>query len=518
MRMGGLATAGVSLLLALVGVRASLAATVPDGFVDRPLVKGLRLPTAVSWAPDGRMFVAEKAGRVRVVTAAGKLVQRPLLDISEHVNTVIDQGILGLAVDHDFATNGFLYLLYVYDSPEGDPRGARTARLSRVVVRKGNTVAEPRSPETVVLGRVTTAPCPAPSNTVDCIPSGWSHTIGTVRSGRDGTLWVGAGDAGAPFNAYDERSYSGKILHVDRSGRGLPGHPFCPADQDLSHVCTKVHAKGFRNPFRFTLRPRGGLVVGDVGFESRDEIDFVTAGRSYGWPCYEGAVRHPRFRSDARCAGPLGEYGKEGTTAASVGPVHDYRVRKGAAVIGGPQYTATRFPAAYRGDVFFGDFIRRVLRRLDLGGGRVTAIRDFATGWSGVDLQVAPSGDLAYVDLGAGTVRAISWSPGESLRLPRRAFVVDTDGIATVPARCVTDRRCHGVLTLSRRLASHRVVLGRARFSVAARHKSTIRVELSTAASDALRRTGRLACRAGVSTRVAGHRQVVHRRAVLRTG
>ena len=66
---------------------------------------------------------------------------------------------------------------------------------------------------------------------------------------------------------------AGKLFHIDRNGRGLPGHPFCPADNDLTHNCTKMWGKGLRQPFRFTMRPNGGLVLGDVGWREREEIN-----------------------------------------------------------------------------------------------------------------------------------------------------------------------------------------------------------------------------------------------------
>ena len=101
-----------------------------------------------------------------------------------------------------------------------------------------------------------------------------------MRSAPDGTLWVGNGDA-ASFNivdplalrTYDERGLAGKLMHVDRNGMGLPGHPFCPSNSNLAHNCTKLHAKGFRNPFRFALRPGGGITLGDVGWNSREEVE-----------------------------------------------------------------------------------------------------------------------------------------------------------------------------------------------------------------------------------------------------
>ena len=225
-----MAIAGFALLS---GISSATAATLPTGFEERTVVSGLTAPTAVAWAPDGRMFVAEKGGKVRVVTAAGALVSAPLIDISGHVNTAGDRGLLGIAVDSSFASNKYLYLLYTYDAKTSASDQPKSSRLTRVTVNANNTA----SAETTLLGSWPTQPCPEPANNVDCIPSdSTAHSIGTVRSAPDGTLWIGSGDGsnygGADPKAvrtHDERTLSGKIAHVDRNGNGLPGHPFCPA-------------------------------------------------------------------------------------------------------------------------------------------------------------------------------------------------------------------------------------------------------------------------------------------------
>src|SRR5688572_19281271 len=105
--------AGIALLAC---ISSAAAATLPANFEERTVVSGLTAPTAVAWAPDGRMFVAQKGGKVRVVTAAGNLVSTPLIDISSRVHTSGDRGLLGLAVDSSFASNRYLYLLYTYDA------------------------------------------------------------------------------------------------------------------------------------------------------------------------------------------------------------------------------------------------------------------------------------------------------------------------------------------------------------------------------------------------------------------
>jgi Concanavalin A-like lectin/glucanases superfamily/Glucose / Sorbosone dehydrogenase len=152
--------------------------------------------------------------------------------------------------------------------------------VSRFTLGTDNTVG----PETPILGTRVSGPCPAPANTVEAIPVDHSeHTIGTVRSAPDGTLWIGSGDGAnsaivdpKALRTYNEQSLSGKIMHVDRNGLGLGSHPFCSSDTDLTHVCTKLFAKGLRNPYRFTLRPGGGgLALGDVGWNTYEEFELV---------------------------------------------------------------------------------------------------------------------------------------------------------------------------------------------------------------------------------------------------
>jgi glucose/arabinose dehydrogenase/PKD repeat protein len=407
-----LAIGAVLSLALLAGLRAGVASalTLPPGFSDLPVATGLSGPTAIAWTPDGRLLVAEKAGRVRVVNATGTLLSEPLLDISDHVNSYIDRGLLGIEIDSEFAKNRYLYLFYAYESNPLDASGPKTLRITRVVVNDDNTVADADDPETVILGRVATGPCPPPSNTVDCLPAETgTHAVGGIRSDADGSLWIGIGDGANPafvdpraFRVLDESSFSGKVLHVDRAGRGLPGHPFCPGEADLDLVCTKLYAKGFRYPFKLALRTGAAPLAADVGWNSREELDVVRAGRSYGWPCYEGVIRTPGFSDTAACAG---EYAKEGSPAAALGPVYDYgHDGRNSAIIGGPVYTGQAYPAEYRGSYFFGDSSRRFIRRLTLDGDVVTSATEFATDWiEGPDLEQSPAGDLVYVDFGFGS-------------------------------------------------------------------------------------------------------------------
>ena len=263
------------------------------------------------------------------------------------------------------------------------------------------------SAETTILGSVSTPPCPAPSNTVDCIPADSdSHSIGTVRSAPDGTLWLGNGDGSdwsrvdpMALRTYDEQSFAGKIMHIDRNGMGLPGHAFCPTDTDLTHVCTKLYAKGLRNPFRFTLRPGTGPVVGDVGWEEQEEIDLVTRagpelrlallrgdGPHIGLPGPAPAARRST-RTRARRRPP-----RRPTTSTRTTQSNDYQ----AAIVGGPLYHGRPVPERLRRAT---SSSATTCTASSSGSsstrtGHVTGAQPFATGWPGrVDLELGPGND-----------------------------------------------------------------------------------------------------------------------------
>jgi glucose/arabinose dehydrogenase len=392
------------------------AATLPNGFNDQTLVSGLTAPTAVAWTPDGRMLIAEKSGVLKVVPAGGGTATT-LLDISGHVNDYWDRGLLGLAVDGDFASNHYVYLLYVYDSPPLHSfTGAKSSRLTRIVVNDNNTVANPASPETVLVGTESVDGCGSASNDLDCIPAdGIGHMVGTVRSAPDGTLWAGSGDSAdfsgpdtAAFRSYDEHSFAGKIIHVDRDGKGLAGHPFCPADSNLNHVCAKVYAKGFRNPFRFTLQPDGNVIAGDVGWNSVEEIDVLRPGGNYGWPCYEAATHNAPYADfqDSNGSAPCPAlYALEGGPSAVDAPIYQYPHVGSSAVLVGPTYSGDAYPPGFQGDLFFGDYARGFIKRLKLDDhGTVDQVVGFAEDLYGfVDLEASPRGNLTFVEFGDGS-------------------------------------------------------------------------------------------------------------------
>src|SRR3981081_1039575 len=163
------------------------AAHPPAGFDQQGLLSGLTRPTAVAWAPDGRMFIAQKDGVVRVADANGALRPNPLIAISGHVSTLGDRGLLARAVATNYASNHYVYLLYTYLSNPNDFNGPAVAKLRRVVVNSDNSLGA----QQIILGTydpgTPSFACPTAANDIDCIPSDSStHSIGTVRSDPDG--------------------------------------------------------------------------------------------------------------------------------------------------------------------------------------------------------------------------------------------------------------------------------------------------------------------------------------------
>ncbi len=279
----------------------------PLGFVDESVVSGLDQPTAFAALPDGRLLITEKAGLVRVFKNGG-LLPTPFIDLRNSVNDYWDHGLLGIAADQNFATNGFVYLLFTYEDNPLNYSGTKTARMIRVTA-SGDTASPATS--TTILGTVVGSSCKNFAAGVDCLPSdGASHSIGNVRVGPDGTLWLTVGDS-ASFNVVDDDalraqnldSLAGKVLHVTTSGAGLPSNPFWNGNAAANR--SKVWAYGVRNAYRFALHPTTGMpYLGDVGWNGWEEISTpVTSATTtnLGWPCYEGPVHQSGYEPKPLC-------------------------------------------------------------------------------------------------------------------------------------------------------------------------------------------------------------------------
>ncbi len=392
--MGGWPQGSLAVLATLAGVLAIGQAAGGGSASARPaderVVGGLRSPTSFAPLPDGRILVAERAGRVRVVSR-GRLLARPLIDLSDRVNAAGDRGLLAIAVDPRFARTGGLYLYYAFDDDARHPSVRKSMRLTRVTVRGGRASM---SSERVV---------------VDGIPADCAcHTGGAIGFDRDGNLLLSTGDAASPntvnrlaLRAQDLDSLAGKLLRVTPSGAGLASNPFWRGRANESRA--KVWAYGLRNPFRFTVRPvSGAIVAGDVGWRHYEEIDVVARGANLGWPCEEGPRSPPGYARQPLCHA-LARRG--GVTHA----VYAYARGNGAGIVGGVFLTGPRYPARYRRTYVFGDFVRGWIRfvRLDVRGRPLASPRLLDARAAGVVALGMVEGELHYLSLTRGELRRL---------------------------------------------------------------------------------------------------------------
>lgn len=377
-------------------------------------------PVGLAWAPDGRMFIWQKNGTVRILKH-GTLVPTPFLDIGDHLNTAHDRGLLGLALDPDFESNGYVYLLYTFEPASGSSgfSGPRSGRLTRVKADPDEPDRALPGSETIILGKVS-GPCPDSLAGSDCIATDVdSHGVGALLFAPDGKLFVSIGD-GTDYLAPDPRSfraqdldrYEGKLLRIDPDGSAPGDNPF---DDGTQSIRSKIYAYGLRNPFRFALDSRGEPYVGDVGSDRFEEID-RGRGANFGWPCWEG--NDPNwYRVGATGFGDCHKL--DSTVAKTAKPVFAYGRESGNSVIAGDFNPGSRYPDSLRGELFYGDYATGKLMRLRMDStGAALDAKEFATeAGAPVCLRFGPDGYLYYVAYsiqGAGQVRRIGYKQPEA--------------------------------------------------------------------------------------------------------
>lgn len=311
------------------------AASPPVGAVPTPLARlarfeivarGLDKPVDLRVAPgdrSGRLFVAEKSGRIRVlrggtgaVPLAGNSADRPFLDLSDRVSDGGEQGLLGFAFHPRFPAEPRIYVNYT--DKKGDTRVVefRTAKDAPDRV-DANSARE-----------------------LLYIPQPYAnHNGGNLAFASDGRLYVGTGDGGAardPFgNGQNPKSLLGKMLRID---------------VDAAHSSAEIVALGLRNPWRYAFDPKTEQIfIGDVGQDRYEEIDVVSlaalAGANFGWNRLEGLHCLDGEACDAR---------------GTVAPVVEYDHRAGCSVTGGVVYRGRALPEL-DGIYFFADFCTGLL-------------------------------------------------------------------------------------------------------------------------------------------------------------
>ena len=436
----------VAALLALLAP-AGMAQTLPPNFTDG-LVTAIGAPTALAFTPDGRLLITSQGGSLRVycptntvpgcsaAPAAGGLLGAAALSFPSNgpgsskpapICSNSERGLLGVAADPAFASNGYVYLYYSRQS--FDPSGAGTwrgcgsggggspapafnpvNRVSRFTFTAGTSTASAAS-EVVLL---------------DNMPStAGNHNAGDLHFGKDGYLYATIGDGGCDYagdsgcggdnNASrDVNVLTGKLLRIDPRGDPDPGvtstPPFIPATNPnastgarcnltgrttVGTACQETYGRGFRNPFRFATDPNASgtrVFVNDVGQDTWEEIDILQPGADYGWnvregPCPTGQGK-PCSTTPIGLTDPVFSYAHgpsvPGTTLAGCGAI------SGGAFVPNGVWPSGSYDNAY----LFADFnCGAIFRMAAAGSGPFAAAATFDT------------------DLGGGTVTSLAFGP-----------------------------------------------------------------------------------------------------------
>jgi glucose/arabinose dehydrogenase/PKD repeat protein len=440
-------------LLAIVFAVSARAITLPPDFVTENAAPGVAwdTPVNIAFLPDGRMLVAEKRGRVWVVKD-GVRHPTPVWSREAEVLNHHDRGLLGIAVDPNYALNRHVYFLYTVDADSNNSDGSEDGfgRLTRYQISASDSNAVDPASRTILVG------VNWPNGPLSGSPS---HTVGTVQFGADGSLMMTAGD-GAQYTNVDSggrdnaafgtgktnpledigafraqylQSLAGKVLRINpATGLGYSSNPFW--DGNGASVASRVWAYGVRNPYRFTVRPGtgsanpangdpGSLFIGDVGWNKYEEINVAYGGENFGWPCYEGLLSNDPYQIANPSHHGCGTIGTPQNPATHTQPVIAWHHSnpslstppgiEGNTSTGGVFYEGNRFPLIYRGRYFFADYADHWIRTADFDANdQFLGLQDFAFNADGpVAIALNPADRmLYYVAILAGQVRRIRYT------------------------------------------------------------------------------------------------------------
>jgi glucose/arabinose dehydrogenase len=368
--------------LIVTGAANSMMALLPNGFAETEITgNGLSNPTAIALHPDGRIFVCQQTGELRVIKN-GLVLPAPFTTLT--VDSIGERGLLGVAFDPNYATNRFVYVYYTATTP------AIHNRVSRFTANASNEDVAVTGSEVVLLDLENL--------------SATNHNGGAIHFGPDGKLYIAVGENAVASNSQSLTSRLGKILRINSDGT-------IPADNPTSFPNIAgsptgnnraIWAVGLRNPFTFSFQPgTGRMHINDVGQNTWEEVNVGAAGANFGWPSCEGTCATPGMTN------PIYQY-----SSAVAAP---------CAITGGAFYNPTTltFPAQFIGKYFFADFCDGSLKILDpLNPPATGTAEDFTSGINlPVDIQVANDGSLYYLARGSNAVFRVQYVGGPTLAI-----------------------------------------------------------------------------------------------------
>ncbi|MEZ4828339.1 MAG: PKD domain-containing protein [Bacteroidia bacterium] len=443
----------------------------PAGFVDQVYATGFTNAIGITFDANGRMYVSEKGGKVWVVENGIKSAT-PLIDISEEVGNWRDFGLLGVTLDPNFLSNGYIYLLYTvdahhllyYGTPSYNPAtdlyyDATIGRITRYTAESAtnfNTVDY--SSRLILVG--------------DSVHNGFpslhqSHHVGSLVFGTDGTLMAACGDGASyeqvdqggqvsggwvnnglsygiisaaqnigAYRSQDSTCLDGKIIRINpANGDAISSNPFYDSAHPRS-AKSRMWAMGLRNPYRMNLRPETGshnpadgnpgtLYIGDVGWNTAEELNVCDGpARNFGWPKWEGMTYQPGYNNVTYTPAvhtlPKLDW-RGGTARGSInGTIYNIGSTQipgnnftGNCATGGIWYLGDDYPAEYKHTYFLADYGGQWIRNVAFdANNNPTEVKDFLAS-AGAITAVSSSpveGSLFYVNNGSA-VRVIRYSP-----------------------------------------------------------------------------------------------------------
>ena len=369
----------------LLFIQALTAATLPSGFNESVVASGISSATAMAFAPDGRLFVCQQGGSLRVIKN-NVLLATPFLSVT--TDPAGERGLLGVTFDPNFANNQWVYIYYTVP---GSPPHNRVRRYT------ANGDVALAGSETTILE-------------LNALSGAQNHNGGALHFGVDGKLYVAVGDNANSANSQTLNNLLGKILRLNNDGTIPSDNPFYNTATGVNRA---IWALGLRNPYTFAVQPgTGQSFINDVGQNTWEEISVGMRGANYGWPSCEGACNPPN--------------------ASFVDPIHQYSHAEGCAITGGAFYNpaVSQFPPEYNGVYFFADYCSGWIRVLDWANGN--QVFNFAAGIANpVDLRVGEDGALYYLDRGRGSVYRIRYANAPSITQHPQPQTAPVGGSAT---------------------------------------------------------------------------------------
>lgn len=301
----------------------------PAGFIEEELATKLN-PIDLALAPDGRIFIAQKDGRI-LLFRDGKVLDNPFMTLE--VDDTNERGLQSIVLDPDFENNGYFYLFYSHPFN-------LTNRVSRFT----------SNGDKVLIGS-------------EVLLYEMDAVIGTVHNGggmtflQDGSLLFSVGDGSAGWRAQWDDQTHGKVLRIWPDGSIPDDNPKIYAGGKYDAIV----AKGFRNPFNLAVNDDGVVFINDVGSHLFEEVNELEYGKNYGWPYLEGIRTTQQTPPDYK------------------DPLHAYDHDTGCAVVGGAFCSNSNpmFPDEYKGKYFYSDYCKGYIKVVDPQTGDV--VETFAT-------------------------------------------------------------------------------------------------------------------------------------------